>query len=419
MIGPGARGAIHRNPRSFPFGFAEEEPSLRRGNRRARRRGEIFAAAKRVQRCVPQTALLLIDLQNDFLVEGGAFSRRHVEASALIDAVRWSVDLARQRGHASVWIESVYGERAATPELKGLTHLGAPCCVRGSWGAEPVAPLRAIADATSSGEGGSLRLEKQFYCAFHETPLHAWLAANGVTQLVLAGLATNICVAATAKEARQLGYQVTVLSDATAAASLSRHLAALAELEAAGCRVRRWAELDGSGTATLRELGSGSALHLSSLPSVDGETLAALTAEVDWQTMSHRGGEVPRLVATQGDIDGDGDTRLEPLYRHPADDSPPVLPWTPSVARLRDEVAALVGHPLNHCLIQLYRDGRDWISAHSDKTLDVVDGSFIINVSVGALRTMTLRRKGGDQAPGLALRAYVPTAGTRVLAAAL
>jgi hypothetical protein len=71
------------------------------------------------------------------------------------------------------------------------------------------------------------------------------------------------------------------------------------------------------------------------------------------------------------------------------------------VARLRDEAAALVGHPFNHCLVQLYRDGKDWISAHSDKTLDIVDDSFIVNVSVGAERTMVLRRKGkGAAVPG-------------------
>lgn len=164
---------------------------------------------------------------------------------------------------------------------------------------------------------------------------------------------------------------------------------------------------DASGPATSRDLGLGSALHLGGLPSIDGETLAVLTAEVGWQTMSHRGGEVPRLVATQGVVEAvdridasgalDANGRIEPLYRHPADDYPPVLPWTSSVARLRDEVSALIGHPFNHCLIQLYRDGRDWIGAHSDKTLDVVDGSFIINVSVGALRTMVLRRKTRDE----------------------
>ena len=58
---------------------------------------------------------------------------------------------------------------------------------------------------------------------------------------------------------------------------------------------------------------------------------------------------------------------------------------------------------MNHVLIQLYRTGADYISEHSDKTIDVVRGSRIVNLSLGARRTMTLRTKkditaaGGEQ----------------------
>jgi hypothetical protein len=48
---------------------------------------------------------------------------------------------------------------------------------------------------------------------------------------------------------------------------------------------------------------------------------------------------------------------------------------------------------VNHALIQLYRSGADYISEHSDKTIDVVRGSRIVNVSLGAQRVMTLRTK--------------------------
>ena len=50
-------------------------------------------------------------------------------------------------------------------------------------------------------------------------------------------------------------------------------------------------------------------------------------------------------------------------------------------------------HPVNHVLIQHYRSGKDYISEHSDKTIDVVQGSNIVNVSLGAQRVMTLRMK--------------------------
>ncbi|OBT86086.1 hypothetical protein VE02_05710 [Pseudogymnoascus sp. 03VT05] len=112
--------------------------------------------------------------------------------------------------------------------------------------------------------------------------------------------------------------------------------------------------------------------------------------EVQWQRMSHQGGEVPRLVAVQGEIGKDGSI---PIYRHPADESPPLLEFSPVITVIRREVEKKLGHPVNHCLIQLYRSGTDYISEHSDKTLDIVPDTYIANVSLGAQRTMTFRTK--------------------------
>ncbi|KAL7892048.1 hypothetical protein HDV63DRAFT_390958 [Trichoderma sp. SZMC 28014] len=120
------------------------------------------------------------------------------------------------------------------------------------------------------------------------------------------------------------------------------------------------------------------------------EAFDKIEKEVLWQRMSHQGGEVPRLVAVQGQVDEDG---TMPVYRHPADESPPLLPFSPTVQAIRAEIEKHLGHPLNHVLIQFYRDGNDYISEHSDKTLDIVKGSFIANVSLGAERTMILRTK--------------------------
>jgi nicotinamidase-related amidase/alkylated DNA repair dioxygenase AlkB len=114
------------------------------------------------------------------------------------------------------------------------------------------------------------------------------------------------------------------------------------------------------------------------------------SCEVCWQEMYHRSGKVPRLVAVQGAPMADGPI---PIYRHPADESPPLLPFSPTVQSIREQVEKTVGHPVNHVLIQLYRGGEDNISEHSDKTLDIVRGSLIVNVSLGARRTMTLRMK--------------------------
>ncbi|QSZ33344.1 hypothetical protein DSL72_002932 [Monilinia vaccinii-corymbosi] len=112
--------------------------------------------------------------------------------------------------------------------------------------------------------------------------------------------------------------------------------------------------------------------------------------EILWQKMAHQGGEVPRLVAVQGQIEEDGSM---PIYRHPADESPTLLPFSPTVEIVKRVVEKRLGHPLNHVLIQFYRNANDNISEHSDKTLDIVSNTFITNVSLGAQRTMVFRRK--------------------------
>lgn len=115
-----------------------------------------------------------------------------------------------------------------------------------------------------------------------------------------------------------------------------------------------------------------------------------LCSEVHFQKMMHQGGEVPRFVAVQGELLEDG---TQPIYRHPSDEALLCVPFTPAVEAIRTQVDAKVGHKVNHVLIQCYRSGNDYISEHSDKTLDVAPGSFIANVSLGAERTMAFRTK--------------------------
>ncbi len=98
-----------------------------------------------------------------------------------------------------------------------------------------------------------------------------------------------------------------------------------------------------------------------------------------------------------------------PLYRHPADESPPLHPFTPTVSLIAQAVSKVVNHPVNHVLIQHYRSGNDYISEHSDKTIDIVRGSNIVNVSVGAQRVMFLRRKKASLAYKICT-AYSPSA---------
>ncbi|ETI24872.1 hypothetical protein G647_04242 [Cladophialophora carrionii CBS 160.54] len=141
------------------------------------------------------------------------------------------------------------------------------------------------------------------------------------------------------------------------------------------------------------KIGEGdSRLYVNLLDQTEAEqAFYSCRKDINWQKMFHRSGEVPRLVAVQGSMPGDGSEL--PIYRHPADESPELLPFDTVVNMLRKAAERVVGHPLNHALIQWYRTSEDNISEHSDKTLDIVRGSSIVNVSLGAQRTMILRAK--------------------------
>ena len=120
------------------------------------------------------------------------------------------------------------------------------------------------------------------------------------------------------------------------------------------------------------------------------DRFASVKNEVEFHKMFHASGEVPRLVCVQGSIKPDGS---EPIYRHPSDQSPPLKPFSSSVLDIKRCVEELVGHAMNHVLIQYYRSGQDFISEHSDKTLDIRRGSSIVNISLGSQRIMRLRTK--------------------------
>src|SRR5689334_9494293 len=99
------------------------------------------------------SALLIIDMQNDFLTPGGAFTKRHIEAAQLTTCIAWLVQAARQQKRPIVWVTSEYGEAKGEPEaLSGKTHTGVPCCVKGSWGAQLVDDLQPIFNSRTSQE---------------------------------------------------------------------------------------------------------------------------------------------------------------------------------------------------------------------------------------------------------------------------
>lgn len=126
---------------------------------------------------------------------------------------------------------------------------------------------------------------------------------------------------------------------------------------------------------------------------VANDLFYSLQTEVQWNSMKSNGKRVPRDVSIQGTLTVEDDDEYEPLYRHPADEQPELLSWTPTARKIKDHISQMINQNLNHALIQRYRTSKDNIGEHSDKTLDILMNSNIVNYSLGAARRMILINK--------------------------
>lgn len=119
---------------------------------------------------------------------------------------------------------------------------------------------------------------------------------------------------------------------------------------------------------------------------------AALRDGIPWATHRLRlfGREVdaPRLSCWIGDADATyvySGARFVPM------------PWTPLVARVRDDLSARLGVSFNSVLANLYRDGRDTVGWHSDDEPELGPSPTIASASFGAARTFVLRSRTSRQ----------------------
>jgi nicotinamidase-related amidase len=167
-----------------------------------------------------QTALVLIEYQNDFTSEGGAL---HGAVQDVMDQTKMlqntveTIAAAREAGvtiiHAPITFAPGYPELGANVYgiLAGAKAAGA--FQKGTWGAqivEDVAP-----------EAGDIIVEgKRGLCAFATTNLDFILRQRGITNVALGGFLTNCCVESTMRTAYELGYNVVTLTNCTAATSM-------------------------------------------------------------------------------------------------------------------------------------------------------------------------------------------------------
>lgn len=175
------------------------------------------------------TALLLVDLQNDFLHPDGAYARGG-QASAAIAAlparIKPLADAVRQRGGliaATLFtlVPGRGGEPVISPHLKKLR----PFLRKGDFA--PASFGQALVEPLAPAD---ISVEKIAYSAFYMTRLEWVLRKCGIERLYVAGIVTNGGVSSTVRDAHVREFSCTVLEDGCAAFSDDVHRAAIEAL---------------------------------------------------------------------------------------------------------------------------------------------------------------------------------------------
>jgi len=172
------------------------------------------------------SALILGDLQNDFLHPDGAYGRAgqsHPSIAALPGRLAPLVNAARSRGMlvaATLFtlVPGRGGEPIISPHLKTLrSFLKRGDFAPGSWGQQ-------LADSLKPAD---VEVEKIAYSAFHASRLEWVLRKCGIEHLYCTGIVTNGGVASTVRNAHVLEFECTVIEDGCAAFSDDVHRAAI------------------------------------------------------------------------------------------------------------------------------------------------------------------------------------------------
>jgi ureidoacrylate peracid hydrolase len=187
------------------------------------------------------TALVVVDVQNDFCHRDGGLARIGGDMSAVEKAVERLDDIihaARRTGVPVIFLRIVSSPETSSPAWESLEPEEGPrLVVAGSWGADYYAPIGPAE--------GELEIVKHRHSGFVATTLDLTLRSMGIKTVVFGGVASNVCVEATARDAADYDYYVVVLSDASGAVRDELHQAALYTISTYIGRVAESAEIAG------------------------------------------------------------------------------------------------------------------------------------------------------------------------------
>ena len=180
------------------------------------------------------SALIIIDMQRDFLDAGGYAATAGMDVAALrrpIPHIRTLLDFARENkllvvhtreGHRPDMCDcppaKLARSKQAGAEIGSSGPLG-KLLIRGEYGHDIIDELKPI--------DGEPIVDKPGYGAFHQTDLAQILTSHQVTQLLICGVTTEVCVQSTLREAVDRGYECVLVSDACGSAYADLHAAAI------------------------------------------------------------------------------------------------------------------------------------------------------------------------------------------------
>lgn len=148
-----------------------------------------------------KTAVLVVDMQNDFVHENGAL--RVPAAAATVAPIKSLIERARKAKATVIYTQDWHA--SDDPEFR----IWPPHCVAGTWGAEIIAEL--------APQPGEPTVKKTSYDPFFRTELEDLLHEKGVDHVVIVGTVANICVLHAASSAALRGFRVIVPKDCVSA----------------------------------------------------------------------------------------------------------------------------------------------------------------------------------------------------------
>ncbi len=188
-----------------------------------------------------QTALLIIDMQRDFLDPAGYVAQTGVDVGILrhaIEPVRRLLNAAR-----AAQITVIHTREGHRPDLSDLTEVKQRRATRAG---APIGSVGPLGRLLVRGEAGhaiidelaplphEIIIDKPGFGAFYATDLQLVLRTAGIVSLVIAGVTTDICVHSTLREAVDRGFECTTVGDACAAGDPAVHTAMLACIDGEG-----------------------------------------------------------------------------------------------------------------------------------------------------------------------------------------